>query len=385
MILQSNAFSISIIAACITGSCFLSCNTAATNNSIDSGFIFPAEGDVIHKQDLLTPTDNTATITVRYAAPEGSNISINHSKASYTNGQYEANIVIDEGKNLIIAKNEKTDSQDTVLIHFAPVFAGGYRLSVDDNIWFLKDLTANKNKYKSLFDNPFLAVYKRLHDKYGTKVHFNLFYETDGFNLSQMTDQYKEEWKQNSDWIQLSFHANQEFPDRPYLDAGYDKVTQDCQKLLAEVKRFAGAELIAPVTTLHWGAANINGSRALRDIGYTTQVGYFNVDDALEPVAYYLDKDQIRRLKKRYIWRDNKENITFVRACIVVDTKKVEDIVPHIEAQGNIPFVELLVHEQYFYDHYKNYQPDYESKLITAVEWAHNKGFKPTFLNKVQH
>mgnify|MGYP000897823803 FL=1 len=88
-----------------------------------------------------------------------------------------------------------------------------FRFSVDDNIIFLKDIAYGS--CNSIFENPYLSVYKRLHEKYGVKVQLNLFYQMDGFNLSQMPDRYKDEWIANSDWLQLSFHSRSEQPSFP--------------------------------------------------------------------------------------------------------------------------------------------------------------------------
>ena len=48
--------------------------------------------------------------------------------------------------------------------------------TVDDN--FLKELT--EGNYNSIFDHPYLALYRRLHERYGLKVQLNLFYRTEG-------------------------------------------------------------------------------------------------------------------------------------------------------------------------------------------------------------
>ncbi len=40
--------------------------------------------------------------------------------------------------------------------------------TVDDNIRFLKELT--RNRYNSIFDHPYLAMYKRLHEEFGLKI-----------------------------------------------------------------------------------------------------------------------------------------------------------------------------------------------------------------------
>ena len=94
--------------------------------------------------------------------------------------------------------------------------------TVDDNIRFLKEIT--ENRYKSIFEHPYLAMYKRLHEKYGLKVQLNMFYCTSGFDLSLMSDSYYSEWEENSDWLKLYFHSEYENL-RPYEFSGYNGAT----------------------------------------------------------------------------------------------------------------------------------------------------------------
>ena len=77
-----------------------------------------------------------------------------------------------------------------------------YCFTVDDNIRFLKEIT--EVCYRSIFEHPYLSMYRRLHERFGLKVQLNLFYREGDFDLSQMTDRYYEEWKENADWIKLS-------------------------------------------------------------------------------------------------------------------------------------------------------------------------------------
>ena len=69
----------------------------------------------------------------------------------------------------------------------------------------MKDLNENSHKYSSILENPYMGVLKKVHDTYGTKIHLNLYYQTDGFNLSQMTDKYKREWKANCRLVRAEF------------------------------------------------------------------------------------------------------------------------------------------------------------------------------------
>ena len=100
--------------------------------------------------------------------------------------------------------------------------------TVDDNIRFFKEIT--ENGYKSIFEHPYLAMYKRLHERFNLKVQLNLFYKTDEFNLSRFSDKYYNEWQENSDWLKLSFHSDYE-KICPYYFSGYDEVFEDCKRV----------------------------------------------------------------------------------------------------------------------------------------------------------
>jgi len=122
---------------------------------------------------------------------------------------------------------------------------------IDDVIWTLRDLT--RNKPASLFDNPFLKVLKTAHDLYGLKVQLNVFYRTDfyygddEFTLADVTDAYRAEWEAASDWLKLAFHAKQEFPDYPFVNADYDTVKHVFDVTQKEVFRFAGEKSCCPI------------------------------------------------------------------------------------------------------------------------------------------
>lgn len=324
--------------------------------------IFPIDGDMLHARDG-SPT------------PEGLRINAAGKEA-----------LLDKYENTIEVIDGTTGKKKEVLIYWLPKFAGGYRLSIDDNIWFLRDIHEHEGVYKSIFDNPYLAFLRGIHAAFRTKVHLNLFYETDGFNLSQLSDKFAAEWKAQASWLRLSFHALGEFPDKPYQKADYATVKRDGELVMNEIRRFAGPELMGPVTTLHWGEATVEGSRALRDLGYKGQLGYFNVDDDLPPVSYYLDVDQRRHIKKRFIWKDTREDIVFIRSSIVIDKTDLSNIRPHLDSYrptgGLPPYVDLLVHEQYYYPSYFNYQPDFMDRIRTAVGWTVDNGYEPKFLEE---
>jgi len=353
-----------------------------SNNKLQ--FLNPVEGDMLNAYDgILTGTG--LQIKAEISGPPGLKIRLNGIDAKYSKGIYSADIVLRDFKNNLEITDADSGERQSISVFWLKNYAQKYRLSLDDNIWFLKDIHINSSKYTSIFENPYLGFLRSVHETYGTKIHLNIYFQTDGFNLSEMTAKYKKEWTDNSGWLRLSFHALQNDPDKPYINSGYNEVKRDCDKVLKQIRRFAGDALTGPVTTLHWGEATIDGCRALRDSGYKVLAGYFNVDDP-EPVSYYLAKDKVRHLKNRYIWYDRDTDIIFARMAIVINTFNLDQIVPHLDSMKSdthLPaYADLMIHEQYFYPFYVNYQPDYRQKVITSVKWAADHGYQPSFLSE---
>ena len=246
-------------------------------------FINPIDGDMLHAKDGEV-IDGVLETIVSVNAPKGSSISINGEVATASENVFTAKLRVENYKNSIEAIDQQTGEKQTITVYWLPNFDNKYRLSIDDNIWFLRDL--HQDNPASLFDNAYLAFLKNVHETYGTKIHLNLFYETEGFDLSQLSDRYKAEWKANADWLRLSFHALGEFPDQPYINAGYDKVKADCTLVDEQIKRFAGKDSMGPLTTIHWGEATKEGVRAVKDAGYNGLLGYFGVYDEVPGVSY---------------------------------------------------------------------------------------------------
>lgn len=281
-------------------------------------------------------------------------------------------------------------------------FNGKYRISLDDNILCLADLTRNKNIYTSIFDNPYMKIFKKAHDLYGAKIHMNVFYEykndeddrsrfsgeREYFNLSMMTDKYKEEWKVNSDWLKLSFHSRSEKPDKPYLNVTAECIKEDIELVHREILRFAGPESLSEVTTLHWGACNEEGVRALRSQGYRGLVGFFSVTESGETrVAYCYSYDLVQHLNGRSFWVDTEEDISYGKVDMVLNNYRLDEIVPNLEKiykeKQESGFIELLMHEQYFYPDYCLYIADFENIILGASKWLTEHGYQGTLMSEV--
>ncbi len=164
-------------------------------------FIFPVDGDCLNSRDGNL-CGNTLAFTVKVKAPEGHEVYICGKKAEYDGVCYTAEAEIAGYRNALTAEDKTIGECEKITVFKLNDVVGKYRVSSDDNILFLQDLTKNKDTYKSIFENPYLAVYKKAHDLYGAKVHLNLFYEfipnehftqhTEYFNLTMMTDKFKD-------------------------------------------------------------------------------------------------------------------------------------------------------------------------------------------------
>ena len=260
----------------------------------------------------------------------------------------------------------------------------GYRISVDDNIRFLEDIAAHP-EYTSLFDNPFLKMFREFHEKYGTKIHFNLFFERGNFNLTMVPDRFRDEWAQNADWIHLSFHSKAEFPNWPYRDASPEEVAADCRQVHDEILRFAGPEVLSETTTLHFAAATPDGVRALRDCGVKILLGDFSFNtEGKRWLHYYCTDDQFDLVREKCFVKDSDTDMIFCCCDIVLDCFTPETVGPELDRMAALwpdrDFVDLLIHEQYFYPDYHNHRPFYRELVETGINWCRNAGYEPVLV-----
>lgn len=345
------------------------------------------DGDMLCARDGEV-SGKTLSLQIEVLANEGAQVEVNGVPATYANGLFTAPLTLTKYETQICAKDTVSGEEVSILLYWLPDFAGKYRVSLDDNIWFLREIA--QNNYNSILECEYLAFWKELYDTYGTKTHINIYLKDEAdFNIAQLSDRYKDEWIASRDWLRLSFHAKANEPAQPYLNASYDEMKRDVEDVRREIKRFAGEEVMGPVTTLHWGDATLEATRALRDSGYDVLLCDFNMPPFnTYPCAYYLTGETERmHMYDRFIWRDTKENITFVRCAIIANCYEPEEIPPFLDAVARDPhrgaFIDLLIHEQYFFPHYERYQPNYREKMITAVKWAVDHGYEPAFLDEI--
>jgi len=362
-------------------------------------FLFPIDGDVLMPADGEV-CGESLKVKARILAPSECRVTVNEEEAVFAeraedgDSVYEILLSIDGYRNALDAVCEKDGevlSRQVIYVYRFKDAYKKYRLAIDDIIWSIRELAEKKDEYKSIFDSPFFALFKRLHTDLDTCVHMNIYYtDREGFDLTMMPDCYKEEFIANSNWLKLTFHAYADSPSRIYRFAPYSEVYRDYNLVTNEILRFAGSEVMnTSANGLHFGETTVEGARALRACGINCLVGYYTFDRNGDPyVSYYLNKEQTLHCADRDFWVDNKEGIIFSKDKMVIDAFKLEDIRPRLdylrdERPTEAGIMNFVTHEQYFYPRFSLYQPDYENKIRTACTWAAENGYKPCFISDV--
>lgn len=292
---------------------------------------------------------------------------------------------------------------------------------IDDTIWVLRDIA--REMPASIFDNAFMKMLKKAHDDNGLTVQLNLFYRTDffygddEFTLAEMPNTYKKEFEAASDWLRLAFHAKQEFPDYPYVNATYADVKANYEAVVNEIKRFAGEGSISCAVVPHWLPISKEGCRALVDCGVkfvspsSGSKWEFEGDESVLPYGHaarlkhnrqpetmlYTRDTKDLRIKssicaynhvtqeefeqfegKNCSLLDEKTGIRFRQLgggpCINLNSK--EDIKKRLAELNGREFIGVGNHEQYFYPDYFAYQPDYGEKIYLMSQILHDYGYR---------
>lgn len=291
---------------------------------------------------------------------------------------------------------------------------------IDDTIWVLRDIT--RQRPASLFDNPFLKMLKTAHDNYGLKVQLNIFYRTDSFygydefSLADVTNAYKTEFQANSDWLKFAFHALEEFPDYPHVNASYNDTYRLFKKIEKEVFRFAGENSFAYTVCPHWVPVSKEGVRALSDCGVKLldvtagDITEYNGDPNSLPYGHAARLLQNRQPETKCFLRGGRDvainrsicaynhidtkaltetrnnlktiyneefGIHFKRYCSsCINLVPYEEVADTFKALSSNEYVGICDHEEYFYSDYYAYQPDYADKIYKMCEILTEAGFE---------
>ena len=182
----------------------------------------------------------------------------------------------------------------------------------------------------------------------------------ENFDLSLMSDAYYEEWKENSDWLKLSFHSDHENI-KPYENSGYAEVCEDCKRVHEQIVRFASPMALASTTTIHFCLLTEGGLKAMEDNGVVGLLGLFGTAQTPR-TSYGIEESKADILRSGSIL--NIGNMSFAGIDIVLNLK-------------------VMIHEQYFYEDYRLYQPEFEDKLHSTFSYLCGNGCQSSFFESL--
>jgi len=326
-------------------------------------------------------------IKVSGQVPLNGRVIVNGSPARRDGAKFTSEIILRQKQTDIVAVSENNfgRSEHRVRVIWDRHSEPRYRFSIDDNSFFLRDIA--KNNYASLFDCFYLKNLRQLHSKYGTRFVLNIYYTTeDGFELPQFPGRYKGQWRDNSDWLKLAFHAYANKPDSPYQNASASKLTADFDKVAEQIIRFASEEVYSPPTVIHWGMVQPEALKPLYERGVRALSGYFRKQGSVWEVNYLIDDVRSEYMSRHDALMDFESGIVFSRVDIVCNSTPVEQIIPTLEPLTKDPnqaeIMDIFTHEQYFWPFYSNYLPDHFKRLDVAVRWLTENGYKPVFFHE---
>lgn len=168
-------------------------------------------------------------------------------------------------------------------------------VSFDDVYVVLKDITENENSYESVFDNKFLGALKKMNDEYGAKFTLYIYdtYSENGFDLSEVSSKYKEEFIKNSNWLKFGYHTIEPTTSFDHLTS-IDEFEESFIKVNNEIKRFAGEASVTNVLRLNYFRANSEKIEYLFRQGIS---GLLCSDD--DRISYDLSDVQHKKLKQQ--------------------------------------------------------------------------------------
>ena len=181
-------------------------------------------------------------------------------------------------------------------------------LSIDDTISVFRDLTINKEKYFSLFDNELFQELQRLHTKYGASFSLYCYYEDDDFNLSMVPAQYHDEFKENEDWLTFGYHAK-----GPASELGMmpvEEILSEFEMTTYELKRITGS--VSDTLRLSYYQGSKNAIIALHNKGIKVLL-----TSSINNPSYYLKLDDMEVLRSQDSYSDG--DVTFIHTDICLD------------------------------------------------------------------
>ena len=153
-------------------------------------------------------------------------------------------------------------------------------------------------------------------------------------------------------------------------------VYEECKRVHEQIKRFASPAALADTTTIHYCLLTEGGLRAVEDNGVVGLLGLFGSNQNPR-TSYGIEESNAEKIRNGEILKIGK--ISFASIDIVLNCFSTKEILEQLEPMRQRSCIRVMIHEQYFYEDYRYYQPEFEEKLRSAFSFLSEHGYQSIF------
>ena len=246
-------------------------------------------------------------------------------------------------------------------------------ISIDDSK-FWKDLIDRKDTLTSAFENTYLKIYKSLHDSYGVCFTLNCFCSDGDYDISNVPTKFANEFKENSDWLKFSFHA--ENSASMYDTDKTDEIKASYDKFVNAIYGMTGTtECIDKVVRLGFYTGTLNNIKAIRDT--TCGIVGLLYKDEDTGWGYYFDESLWKYVNIHGKVYDSNNYLTILKTNVRFEShiNDFDDIISSFESINygcKKNYLELFTHE-YAIDN------NFKTNVGKVATWGYENGYAFAF------
>jgi len=233
--------------------------------------------------------------------------------------------------------------------------------SIDDV--FLPLANLNQSTMTSLFDEPFFALLKRLHETYDIKVSLYCYFEQQGKNLMQVSSAFRDEFIAHSNWMKFGFHGkNETFG---YKESTKEQFLDDMSVAMDELIRIVGKESLTSTIRLHFYEGNSDVVESCKEQGMDSLL-----TNERDKLSYDLTDFDVDILKNSQI-RTRTDGMTFIKTSLrIEECEKMENV------SISSPYFVFFTHE------WALRETSNVSKLETLIDRISQLGYEYSFFEQ---
>lgn len=252
--------------------------------------------------------------------------------------------------------------------------------SFDDITYCLQDITTNASIYTSIFENPFFALLKEMHDTYGATFSLFCYQAYESWAINMVTDVFANEFMENADWLKFGMHSSASGGNFDSSTAEYALASWN--NFVTEIHRITGTyKTIDLCPRLHGFGGNLLAMSALRD-ATPGMVGFLGADTTPRN-SYYLNESDSLLLFNKGKFVDYINRITFYQSLARFDGNNPAVYLPTLYSEigkYNKSFnLEMFMHEYSLYTSTFTINVTQRAYLESACQWAKQKKYRWTY------